>query len=258
MAIVVALATTPAGRRPDAGFSGGHAAEGLGSVLDTVGQHQKEGFGLFQGAEYRVLYNGVVVAAFPPVTGAVLPACGICRSWFGTFRVLRLGAFGHVSSVVGVVANQPLFYRVASMARWRRAAPHTSAGSPRGLLLPTRAGHRYDQITTHGCVIALRRGSSAGAAKSAAAPSGNRAVPPAPHRRASGRRAKPFATSGQQRRAGQAPRAALQPSGQPGQEQPWPRAEFSDERRLSNPDLVDDRRKSSVRRLSVNEPGRRT
>ena len=34
-------------------------------------------------------------------------------------------------------------------------------------------------------------------------------------------------------------------------------AEFSDERRLSNPDLSDDRRKSSVRRLSVNEPGKK-
>ena len=74
--------------------------------------------------------------------------------------------------------------------------------------------------------------------------------------RASGRTREAVSTSGQQR--GREPGLPFSPRGPArGRGSTMASAEFSDERRLSNPDLSDDRRKSSVRRLSVNEPGKK-
>ena len=88
----------------------------------------------------------------------------------------------------------------------------------------------------------------------AVAPSGNQRR--GGNCRASGRTRVAVSTSGQQR--GRAPGLPFSPRGPArGRGSTMASAEFSDERRLSNPDLSDDRRKSSVRRLSVNEPGKK-
>ena len=91
----------------------------------------------------------------------------------------------------------------------------------------------------------------------AVAPSGNQRRAARGHNcRASGRPREAVSTSGQQR--GREPGLPFSPRGPArGRGSTMASAEFSDERRLSNPDLSDDRRKSSVRRLSVNEPGKK-
>ena len=104
VAIVAALATTPldvARTRVLAGDQPG----GIREVVDTVGQiSRKEGpQALFQGAEYRVLYNGVVVAAFLPLRALFYTGLRDLLILDGVFEFDGLGPLGHVSKVVGEI-----------------------------------------------------------------------------------------------------------------------------------------------------------
>jgi solute carrier family 25 S-adenosylmethionine transporter 26 len=104
VAIVAALATTPldvARTRVLAGDQPG----GIREVVDTVGQiSRKEGpSALFQGAEYRVLYNGVVVAAFLPLRALFYTGLRDLLILDGVFEFDGLGPLGHVSKVVGEI-----------------------------------------------------------------------------------------------------------------------------------------------------------
>ena len=104
VAIVAALATTPldvARTRVLAGDTPG----GIRDVLETVSTiSKKEGpSALFQGAEYRVLYNGVVVAAFLPLRALFYTGLRDLLILDGVFEFDGLGPLGHVSKVVGQI-----------------------------------------------------------------------------------------------------------------------------------------------------------
>ena len=104
VAIVAALATTPldvARTRVLAGDTPG----GIRDVLETVSTiSKKEGpSALFQGAEYRVLYNGVVVAAFLPLRALFYTGLRDLLILDGVFEFDGLGPLGHVSKVVGEI-----------------------------------------------------------------------------------------------------------------------------------------------------------
>jgi len=104
VAIVAALATTPldvARTRVLAGDTPG----GIRDVLETVSTiSKKEGpQALFQGAEYRVLYNGVVVAAFLPLRALFYTGLRDLLILDGVFEFDGLGPLGHVSKVVGEI-----------------------------------------------------------------------------------------------------------------------------------------------------------
>lgn len=102
VAIVAALVTTPldvARTRVLAGDSPGGARE----VAATVGEISctEELRALFQGAEYRVLYNGVFVAAILPLRALFYTGLRDLLILDGVFEFDGLGPLGYVSRVVG-------------------------------------------------------------------------------------------------------------------------------------------------------------
>ena len=151
-----------------------------------------------------------------------------------------------------------LFY----LSRWRTSlyrAPTTAGSLPWAFVAHTgRPSIHQIHCTLEVSITYLRLAAKVRVPRrEAVAPSGNqRRAAPAANSRASGRTREAVFTSGQQR--GREPGLPFSPRGPArGRGSTMASAEFSDERRLSNPDLSDDRRKSSVRRLSVNEPGKK-
>jgi len=151
-----------------------------------------------------------------------------------------------------------LFY----LSRWRTSlyrAPTTAGSLPWAFVAHTgRPSIHQIHCTLEVSITYLRLAAKVRVPRrEAVAPSGNqRRAAPAANSRASGRTREAVSTSGQQR--GRGPGLPFSPRGPArGRGSTMASAEFSDERRLSNPDLSDDRRKSSVRRLSVNEPGKK-